>query len=212
MQKLSQIPAQTSVFVLEVEGNKQEKDRLHSLGFIPERIITVIQNPKGKMPMVVEVFNSRFAVSKDIANEVFVSNVLDSQSLIFDAHHNKKTDQRDLILQVLKNQKGHFALSEFTETVRKEDQKIGKITVYRTLKLLVEKGILEVIAMPDGQRMFELKKGHHDHIICEKCGEIMEFHNDEIEKLQEKIAKQHNVELNKHKLKLFAESCPKCRK
>lgn len=209
MQKLSQTPAQTSVFVLEIEGNQEEKERLHTLGIISERIITVIKNPKGKMPMIIEVFNSRFAVSKEIAKDVFVSNVLDDQSLIFDSNH-KKTEQRDLILDMLKNQKGHFSLNDFTELVRKKDSKIGTITVYRTLKFLVEKGILEVIDLLNGERQFEIKKGHHDHIICENCGEIMEFHNDDIEKLQEQIAKQHNVELNTHKLKLFAEKCPKC--
>ena len=211
MKNLSQISAHTTVFILEIKGNETEKKRLYSLGIIPEKMITVIKNPKGKMPLVVEVLNSRFALSKEIAKDIVVSNVLDSQSLIFDAHH-KKTKQRELILNFLKTQEGHFSLDEFTEKIRKKDQKIGTITVYRTLKFLESKGILEVIELADGQRVFEIKKGHHDHIICENCSSIIEFHNDDLEKLQEKIAEEHNVELNDHKLKLFSESCPQCKK
>lgn len=209
MQTLSQIPPEKTIFILEIKGEKAEKDRLYSLGIIPEKMITVIKNPKGKMPLVIEVNNSRFALSKDIAKDIIVSNVLDSQSLIFDAHH-KKTKQRELILDFLKTQTGHFSLDEFTEKIRQNDKKIGTITVYRTLKYLTKKGILEVIILPDGQKVFEIKKGHHDHIICENCDSIMEFHDEKLEALQEKIAEKHNVELNDHKLKLIAENCPKC--
>lgn len=211
MQNLTQIAEQTAVFILEIQGDKTERERLYTLGIVPEKMITVIKNPKGNTPLVVEVLNSRFILSKEIAKHILVAKVLDNQDLIFDKQH-KKTKQRELILNFLKMQEGHFSLSEFTEEVRKKDQKIGTITVYRTLKFLESKGILEVIKLANGQKVFEIKKGHHDHIICEKCASIIEFHNEDLEKLQEKIAEQHNVELDSHNLKFFVESCPKCRK
>ena len=209
MQNLNQIPEKTSVFVLDIEGEKREKDRLHTLGVLPEKIITVIKNPQNKSPLIIEADETRFALSKDIAKHIYASHILREHDLIFNAHH-KKTQQRTLILQELKKQKGHFSLSEFTKAVHKKDKKIGTITVYRTLKFLTKKGILEILKLSDGSKKFEIKKGHHDHIICENCGSIIEFRNESIENLQKEIAKKHQVKLDSHKLKLFAKSCPDC--
>ena len=209
MKKLTQIPERTSVFILEIESKKKEQERLYSLGVLPESIITVIKNPKNNNPLVIEIDESRFALSGEIAKKITVTHILDGQDFIFDAQH-KKTEQRSLILKELKKQKGHFSLDEFTRKVQQKDQKIGNITVYRTLKLLTQKGILEVLKLPDGTNKFEIKKGHHDHIICESCGSIIEFRNEEMEALQEKIAKNHQIELHGHKVELFAKSCPEC--
>ena len=211
MKKLSNISEKNSVFILEIESDKKNQERLYSLGVLPAKIITVIKNPQNKSPLIIEVDESRFAVSHDLAQKIIVTHVLDGQNFIFDAQH-KKTEQRVFILKELKKQKGHFSLNEFTEKLRKKDSKIGTITVYRTLKLLTEKGILEVLDLPDSTKVFEIKKGHHDHIICDNCGSIIEFHNEEMERLQEKIAEKHDIELDSHKVRLFAKKCPKCKK
>lgn len=210
MKKLTQILEKTSVFVVDVVTEKKEKDRLYSLGVVPEKIITVIKNSQNKTPLIIEIEESRFVISHDLAKNILVVYVLDEQDFIFDAQH-KKTQQRTFILNELKKQKGHFSLDEFTEKLRKKDAKIGAITIYRTIKLLTEKGILETLELADGIRKFEIKKGHHDHIICENCGSIMDFVNEEMEKLQTKIAEQHDVEIESHKMKLFAKNCPNCK-
>ncbi|MEA2006877.1 MAG: transcriptional repressor [Patescibacteria group bacterium] len=210
MKKLTQISEKTSVFVLEVTGDKKEQERLYSLGVLPEGIVTVIKNLKSASPLIIEIDESRLVIARDLAEKIIVTDILDANNLIFNSGH-KKTEQRKLILNELKKQHGHFSLDEFTGLVRKKDSKISTITVYRTLKLLTEKGILEVLQMPDGSNKFEIKKGHHDHIICENCGSIIEFYSAEMEVLQEKIAKKYEVELDNHNVKLFVKHCLKCK-
>jgi len=211
MKNLTQISEKTSVFVLEVETDIKERECLYSLGVLPESIITLVKNSKKNNPIIIEVDESRFVISKEIAKKIIVTDILNGQDFIFDAQH-KKTEQRNLILKELKKQKGHFSLDEFTKKIKKKDKKIGIITVYRTLKLLVEKGILEVLELVDGSRKFEIKKGHHDHIICENCGSVIDFYSEEMENLQKKIAKKYEAKLDSHKLKLFVKSCKNCKK
>jgi len=210
MKKLTQITEKISVFVLAIETDKKERERLYSLGVLPESIIVVIKNSKNNAPLIIEIDESRLAIAKNIAEKIIVSYVLDEESFIFDAQH-KKTEQRSFILKELKKQKSHFSLDEFTQKLHKKNKKIGNITIYRTLKLLTKKGILEVLNLPNGTNKFEIKKGHHDHIICENCGSIMEFHNEKMEKLQKEIAKKNKIELDYHKMKLFAKNCPFCK-
>jgi len=209
MKNLTQISEKTSVFVLEIEGDKKEKERLYSLGMLPEGIVTVIKNINNNSPIVMEIDESRFVISREIAKDIIVTPILDGQDFIFDAKH-KKTQQRTLILNELKKQTGHFSLNEFIKDVHKQDSKVGTVTVYRTLKLLTEKGILEVLELPDDTKKFEIKKGHHDHIICENCSSIIEFRNEKMEQLQEEIAKKHDVTLKRHRVNLFVKSCPNC--
>jgi Fe2+ transport system protein FeoA len=94
MKKLTQIAEKTSVFVLDIEGDKNERRRLHSLGVLPEKIISVIKNPKGNAPLIIEIDEARFALSRDLANDIFVTHVLDGQDLIFDAHHTNSSYAR----------------------------------------------------------------------------------------------------------------------
>ena len=210
MKTLLQIPEKTSVFVLDIEGEKKLKERLHSLGVLPGKILSVIKSPNGKSPLIVEIDESRFVLSKDFAQHICVINLLNGQKFIFDSHH-KKTQQRTFILNELKKQKGHFTLGEFTDRIQKINKTIGNITIYRTIKLLTEKGILETVELPDGTKKFEIKKGHHDHLICNECGDIMDFRNKELEDLQESIAKNMDIELEGHEMKLFTKGCTKCK-
>lgn len=190
-----------------IESEKNVQARLHSLGVLPGKIISVIRNSKSRNPLVIEIEESRFVLSRELAKQIYVINIL--SDFIFDSHH-KKTQQRILILNELKKQKGHFSLEQFTERVQKLHPTIGNVTIYRTLKLLIEKGILEVTELPSGSRKFEVKKGHHDHFICKDCGAIVDFENTALEKLQKQIAKSYQVELEGHELKLFTKRCAKC--
>lgn len=125
----------------------------------------------------------------------------------------KSTTQRDEIVNVFFNLKEHVSIEELHHKVQKKNPKIGYTTVYRTLKLLTESGLAHERQFGDGQARYEpvTTEEHHDHLICLKCGAIMEFENKKIEKLQEDVAKQHGFEVKNHKLELYG-YCKKCRK
>lgn len=123
----------------------------------------------------------------------------------------KSTTQRDEIVNAFFNLKGHVSIEELHHEVQKKNQKIGYTTVYRTLKLLTESGLAHEREFGDGQARYEpvTTEEHHDHLICLKCGAIMEFENKKIEKLQEDVAKEHGFEVKHHKLELYG-YCKKC--
>lgn len=125
----------------------------------------------------------------------------------------KSTTQRDEIVNIFFNLKEHVSIEELHHKVQKKNPKIGYTTVYRTLKLLTESGLAHERQFGDGQARYEpvTTEEHHDHLICLKCGAIMEFENKKIEKLQEDVAKQHGFEVKNHKLELYG-YCKKCRK
>ncbi len=125
----------------------------------------------------------------------------------------KSTTQRDEIVNAFFDSGGHVSIEELHHNVQKKNPKIGFTTVYRTLKLLTESGLAYQRQFGDGQARYEPVTGeeHHDHLICLKCGDIMEFENKKIEKLQEEVAKQHGFEVKNHKLELYG-YCKKCRK
>jgi len=125
----------------------------------------------------------------------------------------KMTPQRRLILDVFLRDEGHHASEELYNLVKKEDPSIGQATVYRTLKLLSESGLAKEVQFGDGVTRYERKYGsaHHDHIICEICGRTVEVVDQEIERLQERLAQSHGFELTGHKMYLYG-VCGDCRK
>lgn len=199
-----------SVMVLDIEGNEEEKKHLNGIGIFPETIITIIKNnKKSEQSMLIEIHDSRFLLGKSLAQKVSAVRVLEHQELIFKGN---KTQQREVILEVLQEFSNHFSLKECAEAVEKKDKSIGEITVYRTIKALREKNIIEEIELPDGSKKFEICKGHHDHIFCKNCGNIIEFYSEEMEQLQEKIAKEYGVSLISHQMTLVGSDCEQCRK
>lgn len=125
----------------------------------------------------------------------------------------KSTTQRDEIVSAFFDSGGHVSIEELHHSVQKKNPKIGYTTVYRTLKLLTESGLAHERQFGDGQSRYEpvTAEEHHDHLICLKCGTILEFENKKIEKLQDEVAKQHGFEVKHHKLELYG-YCKKCRK
>ncbi len=116
----------------------------------------------------------------------------------------KMTEQRKLIARVIAEAKDHPDTEEVYRRVSKLDSTIGIATVYRTIRLFEENGIVEKHDFGDGRARYEEHHDdHHDHIINVKTGEIIEFVNEEIERLQEKIAKEHGFNLVGHKLELY---------
>ena len=115
----------------------------------------------------------------------------------------KLTDQRRIIAQVMSKSTDHPDVDELYKRVSKIDNKISIATVYRTVKLL-KKGILTKHEFKGGKARYEeLNEGHHDHLIDIKTGEIIEFVDEEIEKLQHKVAKKYGYKLVDHKLELY---------
>ena len=122
----------------------------------------------------------------------------------------KLTDQRKIIAKVMSESKktygesDHPDVDELYKRVSKVDPKISIATVYRTVKLFEESGILTKHDFKGGKARYEaIDESHHDHLIDVKTGEIIEFVDEEIEKLQEKVAKKHGYKLVDHKLELY---------
>ena len=122
----------------------------------------------------------------------------------------KLTDQRRIIAKIISDSKSEYGESDHPDVdelysrVSKVDPKISIATVYRTVKLLEEAGILTKHDFKGGKARYEaMIESHHDHLIDIKTGEIIEFVDDEIEKLQKKVAEKYGYELVDHKLELY---------
>ena len=116
----------------------------------------------------------------------------------------KLTDQRKLIAQIMSDSHDHPNVDELYKRVSKIDSKISIATVYRTVKLFEETGILTKHDFRgEKARYEELPDSHHDHLIDVQTGEIVEFVNEEIEKLQKKVAEKLGYHLVDHRLELY---------
>ncbi len=116
----------------------------------------------------------------------------------------KLTDQRRVIAKVMSDSQDHPDVDELYSRVSKIDSKISIATIYRTVKLFEEAGILAKHDFKGGKARYEeLSESHHDHLIDIKTGKIIEFVDEEIEKLQEKVADKFGYELVDHKLELY---------
>ena len=116
----------------------------------------------------------------------------------------KLTEQRKIIARVMSNSQDHPDVDELYNRVSKIDSKISIATVYRTVKLFEEAGIVTKHDFKGGKARYEeISESHHDHLIDIKTGEIIEFVNDEIESLQKKVADKYGYDLVDHKLELY---------
>ncbi|MEM7676771.1 MAG: transcriptional repressor [Myxococcota bacterium] len=128
----------------------------------------------------------------------------------------KFTKQRELIADVFFTSEGHLKVEELLEKVRKQDEQVSLATVYRTMKLLTDCGLAHPHRFGERQTVYESMESddeHHDHIICNQCGRIVEFVDDRIEVLQEQIATQNGFKLTHHRMELYGLCIdPKCEK
>ena len=116
----------------------------------------------------------------------------------------KLTEQRKIIAKVMSEATDHPDVDELYKRVSIIDSKISIATVYRTVKLFEEAGILAKHDFKGGKARYEeISESHHDHLIDVKTGEIIEFVDEEIEKLQKKVAEKYGYELVDHKLELY---------
>lgn len=124
----------------------------------------------------------------------------------------KSTRQRDEILGIFISENRHLSAEELYLLVKKANSTIGYATVYRTLKLLAQAGMAEERRFEDGITRYEYRgtNRHHDHLICTKCGKIVEFENERIEQLQQDVARKNRFQVQTHKLELYG-LCSVCR-
>lgn len=122
----------------------------------------------------------------------------------------KNSKQREEVLAVIYKSGTHLSPEEVTQQIKMTDKNASLSSVYRILSFLEnEEFICGLKTDKSGKRYEIASKSHHDHIICLECGEIIEFVNQEIEDLQEEVAKKYGAKLISHDMKLFVK-CKKC--
>lgn len=117
----------------------------------------------------------------------------------------KVTLPRVKILQILENAPDrHLSAEDVFKSLLDAGEEVGIATVYRVLTQFEDAGLVESHNFDGGHKVFELDSGdHHDHMVCVDSGKVIEFHNEEIERLQEEIARQHGYEITGHNLVLY---------
>jgi Fur family ferric uptake transcriptional regulator len=123
----------------------------------------------------------------------------------------KRTQQRETILEVFLQAKKHLTIEELHSLVRYRDPSVGLTTVYRTMKLFCDCQLARANHFEEGITRYEqqFQTAHHDHMICLKCGETIEFVDDRIEELQVKVAKKFSFKMTDHRMEIFG-LCSKC--
>src|SRR6266498_3114318 len=115
------------------------------------------------------------------------------------------TEQRRVIAQVLARSADHPDVEELYRRCAQVDQHISISTVYRTVKLFEDAGIIERHDFREGRARYEqIRESHHDHLVNLRTGEVIEFQSEEIEKLQREIARRLGYNLVDHRLELYA--------
>jgi Fur family ferric uptake transcriptional regulator len=125
----------------------------------------------------------------------------------------KFTPERQIILKGVFSIHYHFDVDKLYEILRKQGKTISRATIYRTLPLLVESGLVKEYFHCQGKTSYEHVFGHdhHDHLFCIKCGKIIEFKEKRIERLQDEICKKYEFKSLEHRLSIKG-YCKKCAK
>jgi len=122
----------------------------------------------------------------------------------------KMTGQRRIIAKVLSESEDHPDVEELYRRSMEADPNVSIATVYRTVRLFEEAGLLDRLDFGDGRARYEpASDDHHDHLIDVNSGKVIEFHDDEVEKLQIKIAEKYGFRLIGHRMELYGTSIDK---
>lgn len=117
----------------------------------------------------------------------------------------RMTEQRRVIAQVLESSHDHPDVEELYRRASRVDERISISTVYRTVKMFEDAGIIERHEFKDGRARYEtIPDEHHDHLIDLRSGKVIEFRDEEIEAIQERIAREHGYEIVDHRLEIYA--------
>jgi Fur family ferric uptake transcriptional regulator len=126
----------------------------------------------------------------------------------------KLTGPRKRVVQKLLSVKGHVAADDLIELLRKDKTPVSKATVYRTLSLVSQSGLIDGHDFDRGKRLYEPMVGrhHHDHLYCVTCGKVIEFEDEGIEKLQDEVVRRHHFTPVYHSHKIFGYCAPCAKK
>ncbi len=121
------------------------------------------------------------------------------------------TRQRAKVLEEVTRTRGHFGAEDLCLRLCAGDKRVSRATVYRALDLLVGAGVVEKLRLGEDQYRFEISKAgaHHDHLICVRCGEVIEFFSEKIEGLQDEICKDMSFTPGGHSLVIYG-LCLRC--
>jgi Fur family ferric uptake transcriptional regulator len=124
----------------------------------------------------------------------------------------RMTPERRWVLQGVLSREGHFDAEELLQFLHRRHMPVSRATLYRTLEHLTASGLVKRHRFGQGHALFEHIYGrqHHDHLVCDRCGTVMEFVNDEIEALQEQVCRQHDFLSTNHVMQIFG-VCARCR-
>jgi Fur family ferric uptake transcriptional regulator len=125
----------------------------------------------------------------------------------------KSSDKRTFVVDYFVRAGRHFTVEELYDEIKKQKSEISYSTVYRALKLLTRWGLAGESMFGNSVSRYEPigKSEHHDHLICQECGKIIEFENGKIEKLQHDVAQRYGFDVSTHRLELYG-ICRECRK
>jgi Fur family ferric uptake transcriptional regulator len=125
----------------------------------------------------------------------------------------KFTKERELILKEVCSLRSHFDPEELYIGMREKGLKVSKASIYRTLPLLLQGGLIEQVERTEKHAHYEptFGRGHHDHMLCISCGSAIEFYSEELERLQDEICRKRGFESVNHSLEIKG-YCSKCRK
>lgn len=126
-------------------------------------------------------------------------------------HNLPVTTQRELVADVIFSTPGHLSADDIERALRERGAHVGKATVYRTLDLLAESGMITTRDFGEGFRRYERSPGrqHHEHLICIRCGKVIEFVNERLERMKALIAEEYGFRHHHHRLEIFG-TCPEC--
>lgn len=161
---------------------------------------------------MINASNGETSVSDFSAVEVAVS-PLDKFQEFLKTKDLRLTRERTIIVEEVFSDHEHFDADQLVTRVSQatNQNRVSRSTVYRTLELLVEAGLLRKVARPNDREVYEHDYGYpqHDHMICGKCGELIEFRNQSISNLLDQVAAQHGFRISGHRLEVYGK-CDKC--
>ena len=123
----------------------------------------------------------------------------------------KLTAPRKRVVEKLLSVKGHVGADDLIEQLRRDRTPVSKATVYRTLALVTQSGLIDGHDFERGKRVYEpmVGRAHHDHMCCIRCGTVIEFHEEAIERLQDRVIQRHKFVpvYHSHKIFGYCETC-----
>ncbi|HEU5041687.1 MAG TPA: Fur family transcriptional regulator [Gemmatimonadales bacterium] len=128
-------------------------------------------------------------------------------------HHQPVTRQRELVAQAVFLSEEHLSVEEIIRRLKERGEAIGTATVYRTLELLVDSSLVRAHDFGEGFKRYEPMPAqtHHEHLICERCGRVVEFQNVQLERMLPMIADEHAYQHQRHRVEIYG-VCSECRR